>query len=137
PMERRGRTIVRATYDECWRTVESHASDRMRGHFVHPFDDDRFIAGNATAGLGGLEDPPGGDAAAAARAAPAFMQPRTNSNLIRVSPPPNQRLPRRCRSLSPRAGRCISTDGRHRSWTAGAASAGWARCGRVTATLPG
>jgi threonine dehydratase len=48
---RLGATIVRATYDECWRTVETHRSDRMHGHFVHPFDDDAFIAGNATAGL--------------------------------------------------------------------------------------
>jgi threonine dehydratase len=57
-IERLGATIVRATYDECWKTVESHGSDRMRGHFVHPFDDDRFIAGNATAGLEILEDLP-------------------------------------------------------------------------------
>ncbi|HEY6892731.1 MAG TPA: pyridoxal-phosphate dependent enzyme, partial [Rhodanobacteraceae bacterium] len=46
-IERLGATIVRTTYDEAWRTVETHASDRMTGHFVHPFDDDRFIAGNA------------------------------------------------------------------------------------------
>jgi threonine dehydratase len=57
-IERLGATIVRATYDECWRTVEAHGSDRMRGHFVHPFDDDRFIAGNATAALEILEDLP-------------------------------------------------------------------------------
>lgn len=57
-IERLGATVVRATYDECWRTVESHASHRMRGYFVHPFDDDRFIAGNGTAGLEILEDVP-------------------------------------------------------------------------------
>jgi len=61
-IERLGATIVRATYDECWRTVETHGSDRMSGHFVHPFDDDRFIAGNATAGLEILEDLPDVDA---------------------------------------------------------------------------
>jgi threonine dehydratase len=61
-IERLGATIVRATYDECWRTVETHGSDRMTGHFVHPFDDDRFIAGNATAGLEILEDLPDVDA---------------------------------------------------------------------------
>ncbi len=61
-IERLGVTIVRASYDECWRTVESHASARMTGHFVHPFDDDRFIAGNATAGLEILEDLPDVDA---------------------------------------------------------------------------
>ena len=61
-IERLGASIVRATYDECWRTVESHGSDRMRGHFVHPFDDDRFIAGNATIALEIVEDLPGVDA---------------------------------------------------------------------------
>jgi threonine dehydratase len=61
-IERLGASIVRATYDECWRTVESHGSDRMTGHFVHPFDDDHFIAGNATAGLEILEDLPDVDA---------------------------------------------------------------------------
>jgi threonine dehydratase len=61
-IERLGATIVRASYDECWRTVESHASTRMTGHFVHPFDDDRFIAGNATAGLEILADLPDVDA---------------------------------------------------------------------------
>src|SRR6185503_19449301 len=57
-IERLGASIVRASYDECWRTVESHRSDLMTGHFVHPFDDDQFIAGNATAGLEILEDLP-------------------------------------------------------------------------------
>jgi len=61
-IERLGATIVRATYDECWRTVERHGSDRMTGHFVHPFDDDRFIAGNGTVGLEILEDLPDVDA---------------------------------------------------------------------------
>jgi threonine dehydratase len=61
-IERLGASIVRATYDECWKTVESHGSDRMTGHFVHPFDDDRFIAGNGTAGLEILEDLPDVDA---------------------------------------------------------------------------
>jgi len=64
-IERLGARIVRATYDECWRTVEQHASDRMEGTFVHPFDDDRFIAGNGTAGLEILEDLPGVDAVVA------------------------------------------------------------------------
>ena len=50
-----GATVVPASYDECWRTVEAHASPRMSGHFVHPFDDDQFIAGNATVGLEILE----------------------------------------------------------------------------------
>jgi threonine dehydratase len=61
-IERLGASIVRASYDECWRTVESHGSPRMSGHFVHPFDDDRFIAGNGTAGLEIVEDLPDVDA---------------------------------------------------------------------------
>ena len=39
--------------------------DRMTGYFVHPFDDDRFIAGNATAALEILEDLPDVDAVVA------------------------------------------------------------------------
>jgi threonine dehydratase len=65
-IEKLGAAIVKASYDECWKTVESHASPRMRGHFVHPFDDDDFIAGNATAGLEILEDLPDVDAVVAA-----------------------------------------------------------------------
>ncbi|HEY7290863.1 MAG TPA: pyridoxal-phosphate dependent enzyme [Vicinamibacterales bacterium] len=61
-IERLGAAIVRASYDECWRTVESHRSDRMTGHFVHPFDDDQFIAGNGTAALEIFEDLPDVDA---------------------------------------------------------------------------
>lgn len=61
-IERLGATIVRASYDECWRTVEAHGSDRMTGYFVHPFDDDRFIAGNGTVGLEIIEELPGVDA---------------------------------------------------------------------------
>jgi threonine dehydratase len=61
-IERLGATIVPASYDECWRTVVEHGSDRMSGYFVHPFDDDRFIAGNGTVALEILEDLPGVDA---------------------------------------------------------------------------
>lgn len=61
-IERLGATIVQATYDECWQTVERHGSERMRGHFVHPFDDDLFISGNGTIGLEIVEDLPQVDA---------------------------------------------------------------------------
>lgn len=61
-IERLGASIVKATYDECWRTVEEHRSDRMSGHLVHPFDDDRFISGNGTIGLEIVEDLPDVDA---------------------------------------------------------------------------
>jgi threonine dehydratase len=61
-IRRLGATVVPATYDECWATVEAHGSPRMHGAFVHPFDDDRFIAGNGTLGLEILEDLPDVDA---------------------------------------------------------------------------
>ena len=57
-IRRLGASIVRASYDECWKTVIAHGSDRMKGRFIHPFDDDRFIAGNGTVGLEILEDLP-------------------------------------------------------------------------------
>lgn len=58
--------IVPAPYEECWRTVETHGSARMRGAFIHPFDDDRFIAGNGTAGLEIVEALPDVDTVVAA-----------------------------------------------------------------------
>jgi len=61
-IDRLGATIVKASYDECWKTVEEHGSPRMTGHFVHPFDDDDFISGNGTAGLEIVEDLPDVDA---------------------------------------------------------------------------
>jgi threonine dehydratase len=61
-IERLGAMIVKASYDECWRTVEQHGSSRMRGRFVHPFDDDDFISGNGTIGLEIMEDLPDTDA---------------------------------------------------------------------------
>ena len=86
-IERLGATIVRASYDECWRTVIDHRSDRMRGHLVHPFDDDRFVAGNATVALEILEDLPlvdaivapvgGGGLLAGIAAAVAELRPQT------------------------------------------------------------
>ena len=75
-LERLGATIVRASYDECWQTVVTHtaparsglgALGALSGTFVHPFDDDRFIAGNGTVGLEILEDLPDVDAVVAPR----------------------------------------------------------------------
>jgi threonine dehydratase len=65
-IERLGATIHRATHDECWKAVEEHASDRMTGRFVHPFDDDDFICGNGTTALEILEDVPDVDCVIAA-----------------------------------------------------------------------
>jgi threonine dehydratase len=65
-IERLGATIHRATHDECWKAVEDHASARMTGRFVHPFDDDDFICGNGTVALEILEELPDVDAVIAA-----------------------------------------------------------------------
>jgi threonine dehydratase len=62
---RLGATIVKAPYDECWRALEDRRSDRMRGHLVHPFDDDDFISGNGTIALEIVEDLPDVDAVVA------------------------------------------------------------------------
>jgi threonine dehydratase len=64
-IERLGASIVKAPFDECWRAVEHHESDRMTGRLVHPFDDDDFISGNGTAALEILEDLPDVDAVVA------------------------------------------------------------------------
>lgn len=64
-IRRLGAAVVQASYDECWQAVETHRSDRMAGHFVHPFDDDDFISGNGTAALEILEEVPDVDAVVA------------------------------------------------------------------------
>jgi threonine dehydratase len=57
-MRRLGAALVPASYDECWQTAEARYSSRMQGHFVHPFDDDRLMAGHGTIALEILEDLP-------------------------------------------------------------------------------
>jgi len=116
-VERLGATIVRASYDECWKTVESHASDRMTGHFVHPFDDDRFIAGNGTAGLEILEDLPDVEAIVAplggggllAGIAAAVRELKPSTRIYAAEPETAAPL-----SASLAAGRAVYFDG----WTA-------------------
>lgn len=57
-VRRLGGEIVQATYDQCWKALSDRAHPAMTGTFVHPFEDDAFIAGNASAGLEILEDLP-------------------------------------------------------------------------------
>src|SRR5580704_17047134 len=57
-VRRLGGEVVRATYDQCWKALGDRAHPAMDGAFVHPFEDDEFIAGNASAGLEILEDLP-------------------------------------------------------------------------------
>jgi threonine dehydratase len=65
-IRRLGAEIVKATYDQCWQALADRAHPAMDGVFVHPFEDDEFIAGNASAGLEILEDLPEVDAIVAA-----------------------------------------------------------------------
>src|SRR5271169_1995947 len=57
-IRRLGASIRQACMDECWSAVTDRTHPAFQGAFVHPFDDDDFIAGNATAGLEILEDLP-------------------------------------------------------------------------------
>ncbi len=57
-VRRLGASIRQASMDECWTAVIERKHPAFRGAFVHPFDDDDFIAGNATIGLEILEDLP-------------------------------------------------------------------------------
>lgn len=53
-----GATIVPVSYDQAWVAAETHAFEGLEGTFVHPFDNDDFIAGHGTMGLEILEDCP-------------------------------------------------------------------------------
>lgn len=53
-----GAKIVPVSYDDAWRAVEEHGFEGMDGVFIHPFDNDDFIAGHATMGLEIIEDAP-------------------------------------------------------------------------------
>jgi len=59
---RLGAEIVDASFDECWGAFSTRSHPAMQGAFVHPFEDDAFIAGNASCGLEILEDLPDVDA---------------------------------------------------------------------------
>jgi threonine dehydratase len=59
--KRLGAELVMASYDDCWKALEDRAHPAMSGAFVHPFEDDEFVAGNASCGLEILEDLPGVD----------------------------------------------------------------------------
>src|SRR4029079_18867857 len=61
-----GATIVPVSYEDAWRAAEAHAFDGMSGTFIHPFDNDDFIAGHGTMGLEILEDAPDVDTVIAA-----------------------------------------------------------------------
>lgn len=53
-----GAKIVKASFDACWEAMERRSFPGVEGTFVHPFDDDDFITGNASIGLEIVEDLP-------------------------------------------------------------------------------
>ncbi|MBW3563983.1 MAG: pyridoxal-phosphate dependent enzyme [Acidobacteria bacterium] len=57
-MEQLGAELVRAPFDECWQAMQDRRFPGVEGAFIHPFDDDAFITGNATIGLEILDDLP-------------------------------------------------------------------------------
>lgn len=64
-IRRLGADLVQTSYDECWKALGARSHPAMTGAFVHPFEDDEFIAGNASCGLEILEDLPDADAVVA------------------------------------------------------------------------
>jgi threonine dehydratase len=57
-MKALGARLVPVSYDGAWMALEERAYPGVEGTFIHPFDDDDFIAGHATMGLEILEDAP-------------------------------------------------------------------------------
>src|SRR6476620_11875452 len=53
-----GAKLITVPYEVAWRALEDRAYPGAEGTFVHPFDDDNFIAGHGTMGLEILEDEP-------------------------------------------------------------------------------
>src|SRR5213594_596226 len=61
-MKALGAKLIPVPYEVAWKALEDRSFPGADGTFVHPFDDDNFIAGHGTMGLEILEDAP--DAAA-------------------------------------------------------------------------
>ena len=53
-----GARLVLVSYDVAWKALDDRAFPSVDGTFVHPFDDDNFIAGHGSMGLEILEDAP-------------------------------------------------------------------------------
>jgi threonine dehydratase len=57
-MKALGAKLIPVSYDVAWKALEERSFPEADGTFIHPFDDDNFIAGHATMGLEILEDAP-------------------------------------------------------------------------------
>ena len=61
-IERLGGRVIKVTFERWWQTITERSFPGESGAFVHPFDDERVMAGNGTIGLEILEDLPECDA---------------------------------------------------------------------------
>ena len=61
-MKALGAKLIPVPYEIAWKALDERSFPGVSGTFIHPFDDDNFIAGHGTIGLEILEDAP--DAAA-------------------------------------------------------------------------
>jgi len=57
-MKALGAKLIPVPYDVAWKALDERVFPGAEGTFIHPFDDDNFIAGHATMGLEILEDAP-------------------------------------------------------------------------------
>ena len=53
-----GAKLIPVPYEVAWRALDDRSYPGAEGTFIHPFDDDNFIAGHGTMGLEILEDAP-------------------------------------------------------------------------------
>src|SRR5437762_5503618 len=57
-MKTLGATLIPVPYEVAWKALDERSFPGVSGTFIHPFDDDDFIAGHGTMGLEILEDAP-------------------------------------------------------------------------------
>src|SRR5438309_7770647 len=57
-MKALGARLVLVSYETAWKALDDRSYPGVEGTFVHPFDDNNFIAGHGTMGLEILEDAP-------------------------------------------------------------------------------
>lgn len=53
-----GAKIIPVSYEQAWKAAEAHDYEGLDGTFIHPFDNQNFIAGHGTMGLEIVEDLP-------------------------------------------------------------------------------
>ncbi|MEY2519104.1 MAG: threonine dehydratase [Verrucomicrobiota bacterium] len=53
-----GAKLLPVSYETAWKALDERSYPGAEGTFIHPFDDDNFIAGHATMGLEIFEDAP-------------------------------------------------------------------------------